>query len=113
MRTEIGHHLLLASAEHKAVSKGRQTGADFDGAATSIVHNAILETPAVNVPCPAGDWAIDERCPEEQEDHHGDDAASLSDSTGCNGRSGGAELHLLAFSAHSPGISVYSRSLTW
>ena len=100
MRTEVGHHFLLASAEDEAVSKGRKTRTDLNRASTSIVHHTVIEAPAVDVPRPAGNRAIDKRCPKEHEDHHGNDATSLSDSTSCNCGGGCAELHLWAESAH-------------
>lgn len=92
---EVGHHLLLPSTEDQGVGEGGQARADLDGASASVVHDAVLEAPAVDVPGPAGDGAVDERGPEEQEDHHGEHAAAFGDGAGGDGGGGGAELHLV------------------
>ena len=95
MRTEVDHHSLLATAEDHAVSKGRHARADFDGPATSIVHDSVVEGPARRVPGPAGNGTVDERCPEEDEYHHRHKAPAFGNGTCNNGSGGSTELHLM------------------
>ena len=94
MRAEICHHLLLALTQDQRVSESRQTGSNFDGPAAGIVHDAVFETPAVDVPCPAGDGAVDDCRPTECEDQKRKHSAALSDGTGNDSGCGSAELHL-------------------
>ena len=94
MWAEVGHHLLLASAESPAVGKRRHAGRDFDRTSTSVVEDAILECPSVNVPHPAGNWAVDDGGPPEQEDHQRNDSASFRGGSSRDSSSDSAELHL-------------------
>lgn len=92
MRTEVDHHLLLSSAEHHGVCQSGQTRADFDRPSTGVVHDSVFESPAVEVPCPAGDGAVDEGSPEEHENHEWKNAATFGDSSSDDGTSHGTEL---------------------
>ena len=94
MRAEVDHHLLLPSPEDHRVSQSGHTRTDFDGSATGIVHDTVIESPAIHIPGPASNGTVDEGRPEENEDHHGDQAATLSNSSNDNGASRGSELHL-------------------
>ena len=95
VRTEVHHHVLVAATEDPGVSESRKTGADLDGAATSVVENTPLEGPAVGAPDPEGKGAVDESKPEKDEDHGGEDATPLSDGTNNEGGSDGGEHHLV------------------
>jgi hypothetical protein len=94
MRAEVQHHLLLTSAEDHRVCQSGHTGSDFDRSSTSVVEDSPFESPAVDVPDPASNWAVNEGCPDEEEDHHWDEAAAFSDGTNDDSTSDGAELHL-------------------
>ena len=94
MWAEICHHFLLALSQDQGVGESRQSGTDFDRPAAGIVHDAVFEAPAVDVPCPAGDGTVDECCPAEYEDHEWKHSAALSDGTGNNSSCGGAKLQL-------------------
>lgn len=99
MRAKVKHHFFLAFAENHAVGQGRAAGGDLDGAAAGVVEDAVFEGPAVGVPDPAGDGAVDEGGPPEGEDHGGDEAAAFGDGAhdDCGGY--GAEHHLCFSSA--------------
>ena len=94
MRAKVEHHLLLALPEDHAVSEGGATGGNLDGAAAGVVEDAVFVGPAVGVPDPAGDGAVDEGGPPEGEDHGGDEAAALGDGAHDDGGGDGAEHHL-------------------
>lgn len=95
MRSKVHHHAFVAAAEDPGVGKGGHARADLDGDAAGVVDDAVLEAPAVRVPDPVRERAVDEGRPEKGEDHAGDDAAALGD--GADGQSGrdGAEHHLV------------------
>lgn len=95
MRAEVHHHLLVAAAEDPGVGQGGHTGTDLDGDTASVVKDAVLEAPAVGVPDPVGKRAVDDGGPEENEDHAGNDATTLSDSADGEGGSDTAEHHLV------------------
>lgn len=95
VRAEVHHHLLVSSTEDPRVGERRHAGADLDGDTASVVKDTVLETPAVRVPDPVGERAVDESGPEEDEDHAGNDATSLSDGADSKGTGDGAEHHLV------------------
>ena len=105
MGAEVDQHLLLPTPEHHAVGESGHARANFDGASASIIHDAVVESPARGVPGPASNGAVDERSPEEYEDHHGHEAAAFSDGTGDNSSRSSGELHL--------GEGQLSRQLFW
>lgn len=72
MGAEVKHHFLLAFAENHRVGEGTETGDNLNWSSASVVEHAVLESPSVDVPNPACDWAIDKRGPEENEDHRWD-----------------------------------------
>lgn len=92
---EVHHHLLVAAAEDPRVGEGGHARADLDGDAAGVVEHAVLEAPAVGVPDPVGEGAVDEGGPAKGEDHGGDDAATLGHGTDGEGRGDGAEHHLV------------------
>lgn len=94
MGPEVDHQAFLPAAEHQGVGQGGHAGADFDGAAAGVVHHAVFVGPAVDVPGPAGDRAVDQRGPEEDEDHHRGETAAFGDGADDDGGRGRAELHL-------------------
>lgn len=94
MRAEVQHHLLLSLSEDHAVGEGGATRGDLDRAAAGVVEDAVFVGPAVGVPDPAGDRAVDEGCPPEGEDHGGDEAAALGDGAHYDCSCDGAEHHL-------------------
>jgi hypothetical protein len=94
MRSEVQHHLFLASAQDPRICEGGSPRADFDGTAAGVVENAPGVGPAVGAPRPVGNRAVDERRPDEDEDHAGDEAAAFSDGSDDNGGCCCAELHL-------------------
>lgn len=69
MWAKVGHHLLLASTQHERICKGGHAGGNLDGPTARIVHDTVLVTPPIDVPRPAGNRAVDEGGPEEEEDH--------------------------------------------
>lgn len=95
VRAEVHHHLLVTSAEDPGVGESRHAGTDLDGDTTGVVEDAVLEGPAVGVPNPVCERAVDEGSPEEDEDHAGNDAATLSNGADGKRTSDGAEHHLV------------------
>ena len=70
MRSEIDHHLLLSSSEDKRIGESGKARTNFDGTATSVVHDTVVECPSIDIPCPASDGTVDKSGPEEKENHH-------------------------------------------
>jgi len=95
VRAEVEHHLLLATSEDHGVGERRHARNDLDGSATGVVKNTPAEGPTTRSPHPAGDRAVDECSPDEDEDEERHEATALSDGTCDNGGSDGAELHLV------------------
>lgn len=95
MRAEVDHHFLLTSAEDHGVGESREARNDFHGSSTSIVQDAIVEGPAVDVPYPTGYRAVDKGGPEEHEDHEREHATSFGDGSSSDGGGDGTELQLI------------------
>lgn len=95
VRTEVHHHLLVASAENPRVGEGRHTGADLDGDTASVIEDTVLETPSVGVPDPVGERAVDEGSPAKDEDHGGNDTATFGDGSDSESSCDGTEHHLV------------------
>lgn len=79
MRAKVLQEAIRATTEDAGVCKTTDTRADFDGAATSVVKDTPFIGPAIGVPDPVGDRAVDYGCPDEAEDHSGEETAALSD----------------------------------
>lgn len=62
----------------------------MNGGTTSKVETAHDKRPAIGVPCPASEWAIDKGEPAEEEDHNGTNTRSLCETT--NGKDPSDEL---------------------
>lgn len=77
-------------AEVQGDSKRGSTRRDVNGGTTSKVETAHDKRPAVGVPCPASEWAIDKGEPAEEEDHNGTNTRSFSETT--NGKDTSDEL---------------------
>lgn len=92
---EVHHHLLVAAAENPRVGESRHARADLNGDTASIVENTVGEAPAVGVPDPVGERAVDEGGPAEDEDHGGNDSATLSNSADRKSTGDGTEHHLV------------------
>ena len=92
--TKVQHHLLLTATENHGVCESGKTGTNLDRSSTGVVVNTPLVCPSVHVPCPAGDGAVDESGPEEDEDHHRDQTTTFSDGTDDDCSGGRTELHL-------------------
>lgn len=95
MRAEVQHHLLIAASEDPRVGQRRHSGTDLDGATTGVVEHAVLEGPAIGIPNPVGQRAVDNGGPKESEDHGGDDTTALSRGSDHQGCGDTAELHLV------------------
>ena len=95
MGPEVDHHLLLAPAEHDRVRERGHARDDLDGPAAGVVVDAVVVGPAVDVPDPGRDGAVDDRGPEEHEDDEGQQPAALGDGAGDDGARDGGELHLV------------------
>lgn len=54
-------------AQHDGVGERSASGGDMHGGSTSKVKATHLEHPAGCVPCPAGNWVVDNGCPDEHE----------------------------------------------
>ncbi len=65
------------------------------GTRTCIVEDTPLEAPAVDVPGPARDGAVDECYPYEGEEHGREDATSFGEGAHENGYGDARELHLV------------------
>ena len=94
MGAEVEHHTLLATTEDHGVCERRKTGADFDGATTSIIQHAIVESPAVDIPYPASDGAVDDCGPDESKDHGRKKTPAFGNRSHNDSSSYGTELHL-------------------
>lgn len=95
MRAKVHHHALVAAAEDPGVGKCRNTRANLNGDTTCVVEDAVLEAPAVGVPYPVCQRAVDEGSPEKDKDHAGDDAAALGNGANGESSSDGAKHHLV------------------
>ena len=95
MWAKVDHHLLLPLAKDQGVRESRHSGSNLDRTTACVVHDAILEGPAVGIPGPACYGAVDKGGPEEDEDHHGHQAAAFGDCSDNDGSCSGAELQLL------------------
>jgi hypothetical protein len=94
VRPEVDEFALATAAKDPGVGEATDAGADLDRTAPSIVEDAPLEPPAVDVPGPAGDGAVDEGDPEEAEDHRGHHTTALGDGAHEDTDGDGAELEL-------------------
>lgn len=94
VRTEVEHHLLVTAAEDPRISQSRDTGSDFDGTTTSIIHHSVLESPSIDVPSPAAQRAVDQCRPDEDEDHCRDNATTFGGGSNNEGCGYAEELHL-------------------
>ena len=95
VRAEVHHHLLVAAAKDPRVGQRGNTGSDLDRNSSSIIEDAVLEAPAVGVPDPVGQGAVDQGGPAKDEDHGRDDTTALGDGTNSQGCGDGAEHHLV------------------
>lgn len=91
---EVEHHLLVTTTENPRVGESRHTGSNLDGTTTGVIEDAVVVCPAIDVPGPAGNGAVDQCRPEEDKHHGGEHTTALSDGTDHEGGSDGAELHL-------------------
>lgn len=94
VRAEVEHHLLVTATENPRVGESRDTGSNLDGTTTGVIENAVVVCPAIDVPGPAGNGAVDQGSPEEDEHHGREHATTLSDGADHESGSDGAELHL-------------------
>lgn len=94
MRSEIEHHLLLSFSKNHRIGQCRQARADLDRATSSVIHDAIFETPAVGIPCPARNRVVDQGSPEESPDEEGHETTTFGDGARNDSSCDGAELHL-------------------
>lgn len=72
---------VLSFAQDGSVGKGTPSGADVDRSSTGKIQAREFEQPAVGVPCPTCDWAIDQCSPEKGEHEGGNDAATFEGTT--------------------------------
>ena len=79
-----------AFTKDQGVCEGAEPGGDVDGATTGKVKTRKVEEPAIWVPGPIGDRAVDEGTPPEAEDDGGHDTATFKATAdhdhGCAGR---------------------------
>lgn len=94
MGAEVEHHLFLATSEDHGVGQRCASRDNLDGTTTGVIKTTPHEEPAVDVPGPVCDGAVYDSGPEPDEDHHGDQATALSNTTDDDGSSDGAELQL-------------------
>ncbi len=94
MRAKVQHHLLLPTAENHRVGESGETRHNLDGTSAGIVEHTPLEGPAVGVPDPVRDWAVDDGGPAEDEDHGRHQATSLGEGAHDDSRRDCDELHL-------------------
>ena len=71
----------LALAQHKSVGQACPTRGNVNGSTSSIVKGRKVEEPSVGIPCPAGNWTINDGGPEEGEDQARKNAATLEGAT--------------------------------
>ena len=99
---------VLSLAEHEGVSKGRATRSNVDWSSTSKVERWEVKEPAIGVPCPARDWAVDNGSPAECEDQGWQDSATLEGATNDKLDGDGAEEELVE---HED--DFWKGSITW
>ena len=51
--------MVAAFTQDQGVCEGSESGRDMDGATTGKVETGKIEKPAVRIPCPIGDGAVD------------------------------------------------------
>lgn len=95
VRAEVEHQLFLSASEDHGVGERGHTRDDLDGSSACIVEDTPVECPSVGAPNPACNGAVDDGCPEEDEDEEGDEAATFSDGACSDCGGDGAELHLV------------------
>lgn len=94
MRSEVEHHFLLAPSEDPRVCESTQTGTDLDRPTAGVVQNSPFECPSVDIPWPTRHRCVYDCGPDEDEDHHWDETATLGARTDDDSSGDGAELHL-------------------
>ena len=92
--SEVQHHLLLALSKDHRICQCRHTRNNFNRSTSCVVENTIVESPAVYVPYPASDGAVDESRPEEDENHSWDKSATFGNCSHDNGSRDTTELKL-------------------
>ena len=69
--------MVAAFTQDQGVCEGSESGRDMDGATTGKVETGKIEKPAVRIPCPIGDGAVDESTPPETKDNGGHDTTAF------------------------------------
>lgn len=82
---------ILALAQYKSVGKTCPSGSNVDRSASCVVQGRQVEEPSIGVPCPAGNWTIDDSGPKEGEDQARKNAATLEGATDNNLHGASAE----------------------
>ncbi len=72
-------------SQHEGVSKCGRAGGYVHGCPASKVETSHLGNPACGVPGPAGNGVVDERGPDEHENHAGEHAAAFGNCAYCEG----------------------------
>lgn len=85
----------LSLAEDEGVGERGPAGRDVDGSSSGEVERWELVEPAVGVPGPAGDRAVDDGGPAETEDEGGDETATLEGASDHDHDGTGTEDHLV------------------
>jgi len=71
----------LALTQHEGISQTCPAGSNVNRSASCVVERREVEEPSISVPCPAGNWTIDNGGPEEGEDQARKNAATLEGAT--------------------------------
>lgn len=69
--------LVDAFSEHEGICESTPSGGDVDRTSTGEIEGREVEQPAIGIPCPARDRAIDDRGPAESKDHGWEDATAF------------------------------------
>lgn len=72
-------------AEHQRVCQCSRAGGNVDGSTTCEVKSTQFVHPAGRVPCPAGNWIVDNGGPNEAKDHARQHATAFRDCTNSKG----------------------------
>lgn len=87
--------LVVTLSKNESVSQRSPTTGDVDRASSSKIEGWQVVQPAIGVPCPACDWAVNNGGPEEGKDQRWKDAATLEGASNHDLDSAGAEQHLI------------------
>lgn len=89
-----GTSRFLTFPENEGIGERGKAGSDMNGSTTSVIEGGKVVEPAIPVPCPAGDRAVDDGSPDEGKEHGGEETSAFESTTNHNLDSSNAEKEL-------------------